>query len=146
MTGALIILAVLIAVGLLIWALDGKTSHHHHNVKTPRRTEDTTSEGDTHEEEHDHADGEICCGRHTDCEKSLSPMPGEEIVYYDDEELDRFKGTAPDAYTDEAVEEFREVLMTLRQEDAAGWVRSLQLREIAIPEALRDEIIMIVDN
>lgn len=144
---------VTVAVGLLLWALDGKTSHHHHAPKRKKPTSATESDGDKTDasvaddhDDHDHADGEICCGRHTDCEKSLSPMPGEEIVYYDDEELDRFAGTPADGYSPEAVEEFREVLMTLRPEDAAGWVRSLQLRNLAIPEDLRDELILIVSE
>ncbi len=33
-----------------------------------------------------------------------------EIEYYDDEDLDRFAGREADAYTDEEVEEFSEVL------------------------------------
>ena len=41
-------------------------------------------------------------------------------------------------------DEFEEILTTLRSEDVAGWVRSLQLRGIELPEALRDEVILIV--
>lgn len=88
-----------------------------------------------------------CCGQHETCEKeSLLAAVSKGIEYYDDEELDRFRGTAENAYTDDEVEEFREVLYTMQAEEVAGWVRSLQLREIAIPEALRDEIILLVDE
>lgn len=88
-----------------------------------------------------------CCGQHETCEKeSLLAAVSKGIEYYEDEELDRFRGTAENAYTDDEVEEFREVLYTMQTEEVAGWVRSLQLREIAIPEALRDEIILLVDE
>lgn len=88
-----------------------------------------------------------CCGQHETCEKeSLLAAVSKGIEYYEDEELDRFRGTAENAYTDDEVEEFREVLYTMQAEEVAGWVRSLQLREIAIPEALRDEIILLVDE
>ena len=52
--------------------------------------------------------------------------------------------TAPDAYPDEAVEEFRDVMLTLRPEEIAPWARSIQLRGIALPEAVREELLMIV--
>ncbi len=69
-----------------------------------------------------------------------------EIEYYDDEELDAYRGTAPDAYTDEAVEEFRNVLLSLLPHDIAGWARSLQLRGIELPSAVRDELLLIVSE
>lgn len=86
-----------------------------------------------------------CCGQHEVCEKdSLLAAISKEIEYYNDEELDRYKGTASSDYTDEAVEEFREVLYTMREYEVAGWVRSLQLRAIELPDALKDEVFLIV--
>lgn len=86
-----------------------------------------------------------CCGQHAVCEKeSLLAAMSKDIEYYDDEELDRYRCTPADQYTDEQVEEFREVLSTMQESDVAGWVRSLQLRGIEIPEDLRDDIILIV--
>lgn len=64
-----------------------------------------------------------------------------DIVYYDDEELDRFKGRAANNYSDEEVEEFAEVLYTLQAQDVAGWNRSLILRGINLPNQLKDEVI-----
>ena len=61
-----------------------------------------------------------CCGRHLVCE--------------------------PDSYTPEQIELFREIFYTLRPEDVPGWVRSLQLRQIAVPESLRDEILLVVNE
>ena len=66
-----------------------------------------------------------------------------EIVYFDDEELDAFKGRAADAYTPEEEEQFRDVLYTLRPEELAAWGRSIQLRGINLPTAVKDELIML---
>ncbi len=86
-----------------------------------------------------------CCGQHEVCEKeSLLAAVSKEVEYYDDEELDRFAGRRADNYDREETDEFEEILTTLRSEDVAGWVRSLQLRGIELPEALRDEVILIV--
>lgn len=82
---------------------------------------------------------------HITCEKdSLLASVSKEIEYYDDEELDRFAGKSPDGYTDDEIEEFRDVLITMKPSDIAGWARSLQLRNIALPAAVRDELLMIV--
>lgn len=82
---------------------------------------------------------------HMTCERdSLLAAVSTKVVYYDDEELDRYKGVGESDYSHEAVEEFREILITLDEDDVAGWVRSLQLREIAIPDALKAEIFLII--
>jgi hypothetical protein len=86
-----------------------------------------------------------CCGQHEVCERdSLLAAVSKKIAYYDDEELDRFSGTASDTYDDESVNEFREVLYTLRETEVAAWLRSLQLRNIELPDALKDEAFLIV--
>ena len=71
---------------------------------------------------------EECCGQHEVCERdSLLAAVSKSIEYYNDEELDRFKGVESDAYDESAVDEFREVLFTLREVEVAGWLRSLHL-------------------
>ena len=88
---------------------------------------------------------EECCGQHETCEKdSLLAAVSTGIDYYNDEELDRFKGLEGDAYSEEEVEEFREVLYTLQETEVAGWIRSLQLRNVNLPDALKDEAFLIV--
>lgn len=88
-----------------------------------------------------------CCGMHMTCERdSLLAAVSPTIVYYDDEELDLYKGTESHAYTAEGTDAFREVLITLEADDVAGWVRSLQLRGLAIPEELKPEIYLIVEE
>lgn len=86
-----------------------------------------------------------CCGQHEVCEKdSLLAAVSKGIEYYDDEELDRFRGRASDDYTDEEVEEFREVMFTCKDDEVAGWCRSLQLRGIELPDELKDELFLII--
>ncbi|MCH5176110.1 MAG: phospholipase [Prevotellaceae bacterium] len=86
-----------------------------------------------------------CCGQHEVCEKdSLLAAVSKQIEYYNDEELDRFRGVADDEYAPEDVEEFREVLYTMRDDEVAGWVRSLQLRAVNLPDELKDEVFMII--
>lgn len=86
-----------------------------------------------------------CCGQHETCEKeSLLAAVSREIEYYNDEELDRFRGRASAEYTDEEAEEFRDILYTMKNAEVAGWVRSLQLRSVELPDELKDEVVMIV--
>ncbi|MDR3141070.1 MAG: phospholipase [Tannerellaceae bacterium] len=86
-----------------------------------------------------------CCGQHEICERdSLLAAVSRKTAYYDDDELDRFRGINPDAYDNEAVNEFRDVLYTLREAEVAGWLRSLQLRNIELPDGLKDEAFLIV--
>ena len=86
-----------------------------------------------------------CCGQHEVCEKeSLLAAVSKNIEYYDDEELDRFEGYPSDKYSNDEVDEFREIMYTCKEDEVAGWARSLQLRGIEIPDELKDELFLIV--
>lgn len=86
-----------------------------------------------------------CCGQHQICEKeSLLAAVSKKIEYYDDEELDCFKGRQANEYSDEEIDEFREIMFTMKEEEVAGWSRSLQLRGIELPDELKDELFLIV--
>lgn len=88
---------------------------------------------------------EVCCGQHEVCERdSLLAAVSKKIEYYEDEDLDRFQGISGDAYKEDAVSEFQDVLYTLRDTEVAGWLRSLQLRGIELPDSLKDEAFLIV--
>lgn len=101
------------------------------------KTEETPDEQPEQQEE--------CCGQHIICEKdSLLAAISKKIEYYDDEELDIFKQKKPDTYNEQETEQFREILYSLKETDVAGWLRSLQLRDIALPESLKEEALMIV--
>lgn len=86
-----------------------------------------------------------CCGQHEVCEKdSLLAGISKGIEYYNDEELDRFRGRPSDSYSQEEADEFSEVLYTMQENEVAGWCRSLQLRGIELPDQLKDEVFLIV--
>ncbi len=128
------LLLLLLALGIVA-ALIGTALQWWHSVHNPG----STTEPVIRQRSSD------CCGQHEVCEKeSLLAAVSKEVEYYDDEELDRFAGRRADNYDREETDEFEEILTTLRSEDVAGWVRSLQLRGIELPEALRDEVILIV--
>jgi hypothetical protein len=88
-----------------------------------------------------------CCGQHAVCERdSLLAAASKKIEYYNDEELDAYRGTESNRYRDEDVEEFREVLYTMRETEVAGWLRSLQLRGINLPDRLKDEAWLMMEE
>lgn len=150
MTGALVILAVLIVVGIVLYI--GERLHNRRLDKNIEPTVAEESGGDSEPEDDvakddagEAAQGE-CCGMHLVCEKdTLSPVSAE-ILYYDDEELDRFIGRPGDDYTPEETEEFRDVLMTLRPEDVSGWARSITQRHLELPPDVRDELLILVNE
>ena len=83
-----------------------------------------------------------CDGNNSKCEQEcMMEAATKEIEYYDDEELDTYKGRAADDYSEEEVEQFAEVLYTMKPEEVAGWNRSLILRGINLPDQLKDEVI-----
>lgn len=126
----LILLCVIAGVGVLLYA-------EHRLYLRRHRGEEPTAEEKPQEEE--------CCGLHITCERdSLLAAAAKEIEYYDDEELDRFAGRSAEAYTAEESDEFRDILLSMQTDEIAGWARSLQLRGIALPTDVRDELIMIV--
>ena len=96
----------------------------------------------TTEESHDHHDGEngVCCGKHSNCAKGYDNSN----LYFDDEELDRFKGVKQEEYTDSDIEEFRQVLYTMKEDEVDNWVHCLQTRGIEIPAVVKDEILLML--
>lgn len=137
MTLSLILLVAIVLVGAVLYG--------EHRLYLHRRADGDADTQNTENAQTVGADGQECCGMHITCEKdSLLASVSKEIEYYDDEELDRFAGKSPDGYTDDEIEEFRDVLITMKPSDIAGWARSLQLRNIALPAAVRDELLMIV--
>jgi len=87
-----------------------------------------------------------CCGAHDVCEAESLLSSSDEILYYEDEELDRFRGTAQNSFTDDSIEEFREVLYSLKEEEVSAWLKSLQLRSVTLPEIIKEEALMIVSE
>ncbi len=133
MTPALIILAVTVGFGAILYIF--------HRIGEKRRPEGSDAAEETEE-----VAEEGCCGMHIACEKDSLAALSTEIVYYDDEDLDLYKGIPADDYDDAQIEEFRDVLLTLLPDDIAGWARSLQLRGIEMPSCVKDELLLLVSE
>ena len=78
-----------------------------------------------------------------DCMVEAAVKP---VEYYDDEDLDRYRGRASDAYSDDEAEEFRYVLYTMRPDEAEGWSRSLATRGISAPDQIKDELMLLMSD
>ena len=88
-----------------------------------------------------------CDGTDDKCEQvCMMEAATREIEYYDDEELDRFRGRQSNQYTDEEAEEFANILYTMQPQEAKGWNRSLILRDINVPNQIKDELITMIEG
>lgn len=88
-----------------------------------------------------------CDGTDDKCEQvCMMEAAVKGVEYYDDEELDRFRGRPSDQYTDEEVEEFATILYTMHPHEVKGWNRSLILREINLPNQIKDELIAMIEG
>lgn len=146
MEGAIWIALVVVAVGLILYAFEVRYRRRKKEEEKEEVPEQLGEPDPEVESESEESESEECCGLHLVCEKdSLSPM-SDEVVYYDDEELDRFVGRDADSYSAEEVEEFRDVLMTLLPGDVAGWARSITQRRLELPPDVRDELLMLVNE
>lgn len=85
-----------------------------------------------------------CCSTNEVCpSEMLLAGCDREIVYFEDEELDAYKGRAADDYTPDEEEQFRDVLYTLKPTDLLIWEQSVKKRGIILPKAIREEFIML---
>lgn len=87
-----------------------------------------------------HSSSGLCCGLHAICEKGL-PKTADDL-YFDDEELDRFQGKRPADYTDDEIEEFRDVMMSVPADELGLWARCIGMRRLTLPDAVRDELLL----
>ena len=85
-----------------------------------------------------------CCGAHEVCEFDLIKADASRIEYYDDEELDEYKNINENAYTHNQIEEFRDVLYTLKTEEIRYWLLSIERRQIQLPTILQSEARMLM--
>ena len=88
-----------------------------------------------------------CSGDNALCEQTcMMEAATKPVEYYDDEELDRYRGRPSDGYTDDEADEFREVMETMRPAEVKAWNRSLILRGVEMPDQVKDEYIMLADE
>lgn len=145
MVPSLIILTVLVVTGLILYIHDRLT-------RRPQRqegTSDTSGDAETASAEAGTTSTPAerpagCCGMHQVCEKATEAALTENY-YYDDEELDRFAGRAADAYSEQEIEEFRDVMLTLPSDEVLAWSQAIEHRRIVLPAALRDELILLIN-
>lgn len=87
-----------------------------------------------------------CCGAHEVCDReSLLPSTNQP-EYFDDEELDELSGVSPEKFTDRQASLISEIFYSLREDNVAAWLRSLQIRNIQLPNDIREQALMIVSE
>ncbi len=80
-----------------------------------------------------------CCGAHEVCEFDQIKADETIIEYYDDEELDEYKNINENEYTSTQIDQFREVLYTLKTSEIRYWLLSIERRNINLPSILVSE-------
>ncbi len=112
---------------------------YYYRSRTGRNQEDAPQAADS-------PDAAVCCGKHLVCEKQrLADAMGRKADYFEDEDLDRFRGHQSDDYSDDEIEEFRYVMYTMRPEEVREWIESLEVRQIQLPDELKDEACMMME-
>jgi len=87
---------------------------------------------------------EECCGAHEVCETDILNKMSEEIIYYEDEELDIYRNYEENDYNDDHIDEFREVLYSLKEKEIEPWLKSLELRHILLPSTIKSEVVFML--
>ena len=127
----LYLIIILVALGL-ITALFTLFSRSADDTETPIVVQESCS---------------TCNGESNKCEQEcMMEAATKPIEYYDDEELDVFRGRPTDRYTDNEAALFAEVLYTMRPAEVRGWTRSLTLRGIDLPNQLKDEVFLMTEG
>ena len=131
MIPAFYIFVAMVVVGVVLYLLDLRSRKNEPQDAAPEAPKVADCDAD-------------CCSTHEVCPSEMM-LEGcnAEIVYFDDEELDAFKGRAADAYTPEEEEQFRDVLYTLLPADLLPWEQSMKKRGIILPSAIRNEFVML---
>lgn len=96
--------------------------------------------GEAHDDHHHDGEDGTCCGRHTVCTHGYDNSD----LYFDDEELDKFREKPKEEYSDEDIDEFRNILYTMQKEEVDQWLKCLNKRRIEVPEQIMDEILLIL--
>ena len=130
-------LSALVLVGTVLWLLDRHSRQRDEDGKLlPNQVTEPES-----------ACSDDCCGSHEVC-PSEQLLRGEmcPVTYYDDQELDDYRGRSADDYTATELEQWRDVLYTLQPADRLGWERSIKRRGIIMPQPIRDELLMLLQE
>jgi len=152
MKPALILLIVLVLGGVVAWLLDklmpGRKSQPDEASPSGQVAENAADEPAAEADHPQQGCTDSSCGLREVCpsEQLLAAACAPQVEYYDDEELDDYRGRAADAYTATELEQWRDVLYTLRGDDLMGWGHSIQRRGLVMPDAIRDEFIQLLSE
>ncbi len=94
------------------------------------------TEGTPEEVERCVAGGSCCGGVNCHRKHGKDKLRGQ-ITYFEDEELDRYKGKKATDYTPDEIAEWEEVVTTLRASEVTEWVTSIHRRQLHIPSVLQ---------
>ncbi|NQU55424.1 MAG: hypothetical protein HQ522_23145 [Bacteroidetes bacterium] len=119
--GTIVFLFLLLAVGIVISV---RFREKKNEVEKPEKQKEVPSD---------------CCGAHEVCDVDELIQKSTEIVYFEDEDLDQYSEIVESEYTDNQIEEFREILYTLQSYEITAWIKSLELRTINLPAILKQE-------
>jgi hypothetical protein len=135
----ILLLTILVVGGAIVWLID-RLFYHKNGAE---KVDETEQNGDTDTSRQGCADE--ACGLRSICpsEQLLAGECKQEITYYDDEELDEFRGREEDSYTPEEEEQWRDVLYTLQPGDLIGWGQSIKHRGLVMPTAIREEFLQL---
>lgn len=91
-------------------------------------------------------DTEYCCGFHAVCEKRSWREAATADLYYNDEELDIYRGRDAEDYSEQEVEQFRDVLFTMRRDEVPDWLDCLVKRGVNLPSELVSETRLLISE
>lgn len=88
-----------------------------------------------------------CDGVNAKCEQEcMMEAAVKDVVYFDDEELDVYRGRPSDEYSDKEAEDFADVMYSMRQDEVKEWNRSLIMRGINMPDQIKDEFVALASG
>ena len=139
MKPAIILLTILVVGGAIVWLIDRLFYRHDEAIEGDDIK--PTDSGDNHQQ----GCADEACGLRSICpsEQILAGQCQDEVIYYDDEELDSFKGRDAHSYSPEEEEQWRDVLYTLKPTDLLGWGQSVKHRGLVMPAAIREEFLQL---
>jgi len=142
MKPALLLLTILVVGGAIVWLID-RLFYHKDEAKNPDETEENPAIEEAPAPKQGCADES--CGIRSICpsEQILAGECKQEVIYYDDEELDNYRGRDENDYSPEEEEQWRDVLYTLQPADLLGWGQSVKHRGLVMPAAIRDEFLQL---
>lgn len=131
MIPAFYIFVTMVVIGVILYIHDRLT----------RKPDDTSKPSEEIETPVQNDCTDDCCGANDVCpSEMILKHANDPVEYYEDEELDAFKGRATNEYSDDELEQWRDVLYTLKRDELMSWERSIKKRGIAMPDVIREEL------